>query len=81
MPDLGVAGGTTFGACVHTMLSHASPEFLKRHIPRILAGDELFAQLFSEPGAGSDLAGITTRPSVTVTVDPTGSKIWTTGGY
>ena len=39
---------------------HASPEFLSRHIPRILAGEELWVQFFSEPEAGSDLAGIRT---------------------
>ncbi len=80
MPDLGHAGGTTYGACAQTMLRHASPEFLARHIPRMLAGDELFVQLFSEPSAGSDLAGITTR----AVQDGeswvlTGSKVWTSG--
>ena len=82
LPDLGVAGGTTFGVCALTMLRHASPEFLARHIPRILAGDELWCQFFSEPGAGSDLAGITTR----ATRDGdrwvlNGSKIWSSGAY
>ncbi len=80
MPDLGHAGGTTFGACAQTMLRHGSPEFLARHVPRMLAGDELFVQLFSEPSAGSDLAGITTR----AVQDGeswvlTGSKVWTSG--
>src|SRR5262249_35293276 len=60
LPALGVAGGTTLHICGPTMLRHASPEFLRRHGPPILAGDELWCQLFSEPGAGSDLAGITT---------------------
>jgi alkylation response protein AidB-like acyl-CoA dehydrogenase len=82
MPNLGVAGGTSLGACAQTMLKHASDEFLKRHIPKMLSGEELFVQLFSEPGAGSDLAGITTR----AVKDGeqwvlTGSKIWTSGGY
>lgn len=80
MPDLGVVGGTTFGVCANTMLRHASPEFLRRHGPRMFSGDELWCQLFSEPGAGSDLAGITTR----ATRDGdrwllTGSKVWTSG--
>ncbi|MFI5047831.1 MAG: acyl-CoA dehydrogenase family protein [Acidimicrobiia bacterium] len=79
-PDFGVAGGTTFGVCLNTMLAHASPEFLTRHVPRILAGDELFVQFFSEPGAGSDLAGITTKAER----DGdrwilNGSKIWSSG--
>jgi alkylation response protein AidB-like acyl-CoA dehydrogenase len=80
MPDLGHAAGITFGICGRAMLVHASPEYLHRHVPRMLAGDELFIQLFSEPGAGSDMAGITTR----AVRDGdrwllTGSKIWTSG--
>jgi alkylation response protein AidB-like acyl-CoA dehydrogenase len=82
LPDLGVAGGVTFGVCVPTMLIHASPSFLAHHVPRVLAGDELWAQFFSEPGAGSDLAGVTTR------ADRSGdgwvlngSKVWSSGAY
>jgi alkylation response protein AidB-like acyl-CoA dehydrogenase len=82
MPNFGVLGGTTFGVCAPTMLMFGPPEFLKRHIPKILAGEELFVQFFSEPGAGSDLAGITTR----ATKDGenwviNGSKIWSSGAY
>ncbi|MCK9904508.1 acyl-CoA dehydrogenase [Parafrankia colletiae] len=80
LPDLGHAGGTTYGPVGQTLIRHGSPEFLARHIPRILAADELFVQLFSEPNAGSDMAGITTRA---VRTDGgwliTGSKIWTSG--
>jgi alkylation response protein AidB-like acyl-CoA dehydrogenase len=43
------------------MLAHASEDFKRRHLPRILAGDELWVQFFSEPVAGSDLAGVQTR--------------------
>jgi alkylation response protein AidB-like acyl-CoA dehydrogenase len=82
LPDLGVAGGTTFGVCGPVMLQHASPDFLRRHVPRMLAGDELWCQFFSEPGAGSDLAGVTTR----ATRDGdrwilSGAKIWSSGAY
>ncbi len=64
------------------MLLHASPEFLHRHIPKILAGEELWVQFFSEPEAGSDLAGIRTR----ATRDGdrwilNGAKIWSSGAY
>jgi alkylation response protein AidB-like acyl-CoA dehydrogenase len=80
LPDLGIAGGLTTGVCGPTMLRHASPEFLRRHIPRMLAGDELWVQFFSEPEAGSDLAGVRTR----ATRDGdrwilNGSKIWSSG--
>jgi alkylation response protein AidB-like acyl-CoA dehydrogenase len=81
-PDMGVAGATTFGVCSRTMLLHASPAFLHRHIPKILAGEELWVQFFSEPEAGSDLAGIRTR----ATRDGdrwilNGAKIWSSGAY
>jgi alkylation response protein AidB-like acyl-CoA dehydrogenase len=81
-PDFGAAGGTTFGVCGRTMLTHASPEFLSRHIPKILAGDELWVQFFSEPNAGSDLAGVITR----AVKDGdrwilNGSKIWSSSAY
>ncbi len=81
-PDLGIAGGTTFGVCAPTLLAHASAEFLHRHVPKILAGEELWVQFFSEPEAGSDLAGIRTRASR----DGdrwilNGAKIWSSGAY
>lgn len=60
-PDFGILSVTTFGSCVPTMLKHASPEFLSRHVPAVLAGEELWCQFFSEPAAGSDLAGVRTR--------------------
>ena len=82
LPDLGIAGGTTFGVCALTMLAHASPAFLARHIPPILAGEELWVQFFSEPGAGSDLAGITTRADRDGdSWILNGSKIWSSGAY
>jgi alkylation response protein AidB-like acyl-CoA dehydrogenase len=82
LPDFGTVGGTTFGVCAPTMLAHASPAFLERHIPEILAGEELFAQFFSDPEAGSDLAGVRTQ----AVRDGErwilrGSKIWSSGAY
>ena len=81
-PDLGVAGGVTFGPIARSLLAHASPEFLQRHIPKILSGEEIWCQFYSEPEAGSDLAGIRTR----ATRDGdhwilAGSKIWSSGAY
>jgi len=60
-PDFGILGVTTFGSCVPTMIRHATPVFLARHVPRVLRGEELWCQFFSEPAAGSDLAGVQTR--------------------
>ena len=44
-----------------TLLVHGTPEQLERRIDPLLRGDEMWCQLFSEPGAGSDLAGLATR--------------------
>ena len=60
-PDLGVAGNVTFGPIARSLLEHASPEFLERHIPKILSGESIWCQFYSEPEAGSDLAGVRTR--------------------
>jgi alkylation response protein AidB-like acyl-CoA dehydrogenase len=82
LPDLGITGGTTFGVCAPTMLEHGSPAFLRRHVPAILAGDELVAQFFSDPEAGSDLAGV--RTQAVRTGDRwilNGGKIWSSGAY
>jgi alkylation response protein AidB-like acyl-CoA dehydrogenase len=46
---------------VPTVLAHGTEEQKKEHVPKLLRGDHVWCQLFSEPGAGSDLAGLTTR--------------------
>jgi alkylation response protein AidB-like acyl-CoA dehydrogenase len=82
LPDFGVAGGMTLGVCGMTMLAHAAPEFLARHVPRMLAGEELVVQFFSDPEAGSDLAGVRTqavRQGGQWILS--GSKIWSSSAY
>jgi alkylation response protein AidB-like acyl-CoA dehydrogenase len=83
LPDFGLAGKTSLGVCAPTMLAHASPEFLRRHIPAMLAGDEIFVEFFSEPEAGSDLAGVRTRAERDSDGrwHLNGSKIWSSGAY
>ena len=61
-----------------TLIASGSEEQKQRHLPKILAGEEVWCQGFSEPGAGSDLAAISTRASIEgdeLVVN--GSKIWT----
>ncbi len=61
-----------------TLLAHGTPEQKTRWLPEILPARELWCQLFSEPGAGSDLASVTTRAVPTEggwILD--GQKVWT----
>ena len=46
---------------VPAILAHGSPELVSRFAPPTLRGDILWCQLYSEPGAGSDLAAVRTR--------------------
>jgi alkylation response protein AidB-like acyl-CoA dehydrogenase len=62
-----------------TIIAHGSEEQKHRFLGPMLTGDEVWCQLFSEPAAGSDLAGIQTRARRT---DGgwvlNGQKVWTT---
>jgi alkylation response protein AidB-like acyl-CoA dehydrogenase len=51
----------TVGILAATLLDTGTEEQKQRHLPAMLRGDEAWAQLLSEPGAGSDLGGVTTR--------------------
>jgi alkylation response protein AidB-like acyl-CoA dehydrogenase len=63
---------------VPALIKYGTAEQQQRFLPPTLRGEFMWCQLFSEPGAGSDLAGLTTRA---VRADGgwrlTGQKIWT----
>jgi alkylation response protein AidB-like acyl-CoA dehydrogenase len=63
-----------------TLIAHGTEDQKQRHLGPMLTADEVWCQLFSEPAAGSDLAGIQTRARRTEDGGWTlnGQKVWTT---
>jgi alkylation response protein AidB-like acyl-CoA dehydrogenase len=58
---VGTPTGVGMGLAAPTILEHGSHELKSRLLRPILTGEHTWCQLFSEPGSGSDLAGLTTR--------------------
>lgn len=82
--------GAPVGGCMFIALTHAGPTLIARgtetqrqfHLGKILRGEAMWCQGFSEPNAGSDLAGIKTHARIDgdhLVVN--GSKIWTSYAY
>jgi acyl-CoA dehydrogenase len=72
------------GMCIPTVMAYADKATLQRYVKPALYGEEVWCQLFSEPAAGSDVAGIRTRAEK----DPAtgdwiinGQKVWTSGAH
>jgi alkylation response protein AidB-like acyl-CoA dehydrogenase len=70
------------GMCVPTVIAHGTPEQVARHVRPAARGEEIWCQLFSEPAAGSDVAGLRTR-AVREGEEwlINGQKIWTSGAH
>lgn len=76
--DLGIATWV-----VPSLLAHGTPAQQDAYVPATLRGDLSWCQLFSEPGAGSDLASLCTRAERTVDGSwrVNGQKVWTSSAH
>jgi hypothetical protein len=83
-PSYGITGWV-----ILTLIQYGTPEQVQRWVPPALNQDVIWCQLFSEPGAGSDAAGIRTR-AIRVRADGevggdgwviNGQKVWTSGAH
>jgi len=75
-------GGSGVGMLGPTLIVHGSDAQRKKYLPPILAGEVTWAQGYSEPGSGSDLASLQTRASRDgddFVIN--GQKIWTSGAH
>ena len=76
-PSYGITGWV-----ILTLIQHGTPGQVERWVPAALNQEVIWCQLFSEPGAGSDAAGIRTRGTRTEggwLVN--GQKVWTSGAH
>ncbi|HVY85876.1 MAG TPA: acyl-CoA dehydrogenase family protein [Caulobacterales bacterium] len=72
----------SLGNCIPTIAVHGNPGQRQRYIRPAIQGEEIWCQLFSEPGAGSDLAAVRTRAERHgASWRVNGQKVWTSGAH
>jgi alkylation response protein AidB-like acyl-CoA dehydrogenase len=79
---VGTPFGVGVGLAAPTLLAHGSEDVKARFLRPVLTGEHTWCQLFSEPGSGSDLAGLTTgavRDGDEWSVN--GQKLWSTSAH
>jgi alkylation response protein AidB-like acyl-CoA dehydrogenase len=70
------------GMIAPTLMAYAAAPHQQRFLPPLASGEEIWCQLFSEPAAGSDLAGLRTRAEQSGdNWVINGQKIWTSGAH
>ncbi|HEY1990372.1 MAG TPA: acyl-CoA dehydrogenase family protein [Acidimicrobiales bacterium] len=79
---VGVPDGVGMHLAAPTLLEHGSDDLKDRLIRPTVTGEISWCQLFSEPGAGSDLAGLTTRAALDGDQwVVNGQKVWNTSAH
>jgi alkylation response protein AidB-like acyl-CoA dehydrogenase len=74
--------GIGLGMAAPTLLAFGTPEQQQRWLRPLWTGEEVWCQLFSEPGAGSDLANLSTRATADGSVwTVNGQKVWTSSAH
>jgi len=78
-PAAAVKNPIGYGMCAPTIVTHGSAEQKARYLRPLFTSEEIWCQLFSEPGAGSDVAGLSTRAERDGDEWVlNGQKVWTT---
>ncbi len=78
----GAPGGLGLLLAAPTIATHGTPEQVERYVRDIVTGQKAWCQLFSEPGAGSDLAGLQAKAMLDgEEYIVNGQKVWTSGGH